>query len=309
MMLFGNATRESTNINLNTTMFKMLEKLVRKLLPVALASAGFLGTATAETRMTVSGPDVTSGYNIIIDDLIPERPGLEMEWAYKIRNTSTVGDINNMIEWHIDAGSNNNILDAYVSYNGNIGNVTVYLADTTSGFTGLLPPTSPFSVIQSQAYFFIVTPLNTPSITGLATGTSYGLEIGGDNFNSVAVNVPFLPANVIIKSAMQEVSPGLFEYRVFVENQGTPKATAKFPIGMNNQLTWIYVPSGIEATTNELSTTISTSTGGLNLHQTALFMVQTPQNQSSKLYSQLQAGTYNSNQGVIVPGEAIKNLH
>ena len=39
----------------------MLENLVKRLLPVALASAGFLGTATAETKMTVTGPVVTTG--------------------------------------------------------------------------------------------------------------------------------------------------------------------------------------------------------------------------------------------------------
>ncbi|MCX6868565.1 MAG: hypothetical protein NTV46_20635 [Verrucomicrobia bacterium] len=119
------------------------------------------------------------------------------------------------------------------------------------------------------------------------------------------VNVPFLPAKVSIKSAMQEISPGLFEYRFLATNEGTPKATANIPIGMNDQLTRIDVSAGIEATTNELSTTISTSTGGLNLHQTALFMVLTTQNKNSQLYARLTAGSYNSNQGVIVPGEAI----
>ncbi|MCX6868564.1 MAG: hypothetical protein NTV46_20630 [Verrucomicrobia bacterium] len=135
---------------LATIKAKMLENLVKRLLPVALASAGFLGTATAETKMTVTGPVVTTG------EYLSSHPGLEKKWGYEITNASTAGDINNMFEWHDNAGTNNDILSAGADYDGITGSITSYLSATSSGFTGLLPPTDPFDVGDNKVFFIFI---------------------------------------------------------------------------------------------------------------------------------------------------------
>ena len=73
------------------------------------AAAGWLCcaaalTANAGTTMTVSGPVVTIG------EYIPSNPGLEKRWRYDITNTSSSGDINNMINCQINAGTDNGVL-------------------------------------------------------------------------------------------------------------------------------------------------------------------------------------------------------
>ena len=128
------------------------------------AAAGWLCcaaalTANAGTTMTVSGPVVTIG------DYISNGPGvLEKRWRYDITNTSSSGDINNMIEWHVNAGSNNNVLAITKNHSGT-GTINLFTNSSSSGFTGLLPPASGIPNNNKVSIF-----LYTPATTGTAAG-------------------------------------------------------------------------------------------------------------------------------------------
>jgi len=56
--------------------------------------------------MTVMGPFVTTG------EYVSSNPGQEKRWRYDITNNSSSGDINNMINFQINAGSDNDVLEA-----------------------------------------------------------------------------------------------------------------------------------------------------------------------------------------------------
>ena len=137
------------------------------------AAAGWLCcaaalTANAGTTMTVSGPVVTIG------DYISNGPGvLEKRWRYDITNTSSSGDINNMIEWHVNAGSNNDVLAVSKSYTGS-GTINLFLNRTSAGFTGLLMPYP-----QKTNNNFIQIFLYTPATTGTAAGEAGATARGG----------------------------------------------------------------------------------------------------------------------------------
>jgi hypothetical protein len=109
----------------------------------ALLTAGLLlsaGCANAETTMTVTGPVVTTG-----DYISNGTDVLEKRWRYDITNTSSSGDTNNMIEFQINEGSDNDVMALTKTYSGT-GTINLSIANATSGFTGLLPfSTSPFN--------------------------------------------------------------------------------------------------------------------------------------------------------------------
>jgi hypothetical protein len=287
----------------------MLESLVKRLmpknfLPILLASASMSSglEAQAGTQMTLGNtqnpaPVITTG------DYIQNGVGvLEKLWRYSVQNVSTVGDVNNMIEWHLNAGNNNNILDAYVEYDGFIGTVTPYLSATSSGFTGLLPPTFPFDLDQSRANFFIITPADTPSAPGLATATSYGSTFGAPNFNSVAVNVPFLPAQVRVESATQQVE-GKTEIRYKITNLGTEVITGvTIPGGRQQGVGEVLAAPGWTAEAGPLATVFAG--GALNLGEEALFALRSAQGAGGALLARVEAGGTALAAAVRVPGAA-----
>ena len=89
---------------------------------------------------------------------------LEKRWRYDITNTSSSGDINNMIEWHVNAGSNNNVLAITKNHSGT-GTINLFTNSSSSGFTGLLPPASGIPNNNKVSIF-----LYTPATTGTAAG-------------------------------------------------------------------------------------------------------------------------------------------
>ena len=248
---------------------------------ISLTGSG-LGGVTPQPVMTVEGPYVTT------DDFLPNRPGLETEWGYIVSNTSTAGDINNMVEWHLNAGKNNNILDAYAQYYGDRGTITVNLSTITSGFTGLLPPTRPFDPIQSQMYFFVITPADTPSALGLATATAAGtLASPNIPFPSVAVSIPYLPPAVTMVSATQAAA-GQQEFRYQLTNLGTaPLTTLAIPAGLQQGVSATLAPDGWSATVTPLATTFS---GSLEHGQSALYLLHAAQAPGDPLPAVTSAG-------------------
>ena len=149
---------------------------------IPLTGSGLAGV-TPQPVMTVTGPLVNIGNYIQNGEGV-----LEKRWRYYITNTSAVGDAHNMIDFHIDAGTNNGILRVLKSYYG-YPEPEIRQTTTSTGFVGLLPPGSdPFeSGIEVRLY----TPATTPSAPGLATATAAG-TLANPNipFPSVVVAVP-----------------------------------------------------------------------------------------------------------------------
>ena len=163
-----------------------LEHILNKtLMPAAVAVVMYAMPSNAATVMTVDGPFVTTG------DYISNGTGvLEQRWRYDITNTSTVGDANNMINWNIDVGTNNNVLDLDYIYNGS-GSITLYLDDTNAGFNGILPPGPawPDNNNNNSIQFYVFTPVDTPPMAGITTATARGIGYNVP-FNSVEIQVP-----------------------------------------------------------------------------------------------------------------------
>ena len=164
--------------------------------------------------MTVTGPVVTTG------DYISNGTGvLEKRWRYDITNTSSSGDINNMIEFRINAGSNNDVLAVTKTYSGT-GTINLFINSSSSGFTGLLPSsTSPFN--NNKVILYLITPADTPSAPGLAVATASGWYAGGDNFPSVPVDVPAALPTVDFtedNGTATQISPTLFQLNMTVVN-------------------------------------------------------------------------------------------
>ncbi|MCX6865223.1 MAG: hypothetical protein NTV46_03205, partial [Verrucomicrobia bacterium] len=277
----------------------MLEKLVQKLLPLIAVSSLY-----ADTSMTVSGPVFTTG------DYISNGTGvLEKKWRYEITNTSTDGDVNNMIEFHINAGNNKNILNAYIQYGGDPGTITPYRSASTSGFTGLLPPTFPLDLAESQVNFFIITPADTQSAPGLATATAEGIGYNVP-FNSVAVQVPAdLPTQVKLESATKQIG-GQTEIRYKITNLGTAIINSvDIPVGTNNLITEYYVPGGVTVTVNEINSHI-VKDGGINLRESVIYKIKSSQKitnpaNAQPINARISVGSEEIYQGVPVPGETL----
>jgi MprA protease rhombosortase-interaction domain-containing protein len=172
-----------------------LEQILSKtLMPAALAVGMYAMPSNAATLMMVEGPVITTGDYISNGNDTLGNPILEKRWDYNVSNSSTVGDANNMIEWHINAGSNNNIFEEldYDRFSSQ-PTISLYITDNTCGFIGLLPPSPEPFTDNNSIIFTLYTPADTQSALGLATGTSFGYSLGGDNFNKVTVEVPTIP--------------------------------------------------------------------------------------------------------------------
>lgn len=266
----------------------------------ALLTAGLLlsaGCANAETTMTVTGPVVTTG------DYLQARPGLEDMWTYYLTNTSTVGDVNNMIAWQINAGRNNNILNVEfekLTENGSLPNINfTYLTNTSTGFTGLVPPVSDENNPDpSTIVIKLITPATTPSAPGLAVATAVG---GGYNvpFPPVPVEVPYLAAGCAVEWAEQAVG-GEREFRYRVSNPGTPPlTTVVLPAGRQHGVSTALAPAGWTATLGALATTFS---GSLGHGQSLRLALRSAQPAGEPLLAGIGTGTQTLWAAVGVPG-------
>jgi len=135
---------------------------------------------------------------VTLDSVVPveytsANPGLELQWQYTIKNLSTPpGDVNNMIEFSLTAGTNNGVfaIEKFYGYEGFVGNINTYLNATSSGFTGYLPPAIMFPG-DNQVQLFLYTPVEGMGARkGRANAVSEGSFSGGPTFNEVEVKVP-----------------------------------------------------------------------------------------------------------------------
>ena len=150
-----------------------------------LACSGTGLVANAAPVMTVEGPFVTIG------DYIANGTGvLEKRWDYYVSNSSASGDINNMIEWKIDSGSDNGVLRIQCETFSSVPTINVFVTRTHCGFAGLLPPDPDPFTENNSVLITLITPADTLSGPGLAVATAVGGIEGNIPFPSVPVDVP-----------------------------------------------------------------------------------------------------------------------